>query len=83
MTPATPIDPETGRLVFGTVASVVMFCSYMLFGVLTAQGIKVAYHLREGQARYHANYKAGVQKRIDKLLKKFPQLRSGPPSEPA
>jgi hypothetical protein len=76
--PHAHLDPHTASSMLTGMAFVVSFCCYALFGVLTIRGIKTAYHLRHGQARYHANYKAGIQKRIDKLLKKFPQLRSEP-----
>jgi hypothetical protein len=74
--PIFPLDPEVQhqvRMATGLVLS--LFC-YSVFGVLTIHGIKTAYHLRHGQVRYHANYRAGVQKQIDKLLKKFPPLRN-------
>jgi hypothetical protein len=77
--PFVPLDPDTAyqvRMASGLVLS--LFC-YTTFGVLTVHGIKTAYDLRHGQVRYHANYRAGIQKRIDKLLKKFPQLRNEPP----
>jgi hypothetical protein len=64
------------RQIRGAVGFVISLCCYTIFGVLTVHGIKTAYHLRHGQVRYHANYRAGIQKRIDKLLKKFPQLRN-------
>lgn len=76
-----PLDAETATQILTTVALVISLCCYALFGVLMIHGIKTAYHLRHGQVRYHANYRAGIQKRIDKLLKKFPQLRNDLPSK--
>jgi len=35
----------------------VVFCNYVVFGVLTVHGIKTAYRLRHGQTRFHENYK--------------------------
>jgi hypothetical protein len=74
--PFFPLDPDVARQIRGAVGFVISLCCYTIFGVLTVHGIKTAYHLRHGQVRYHANYRAGIQKRIDKLLKKFPQLRN-------
>ncbi len=48
--------------------------NYLLFSVLAFRGISVAYRLRHGEARYAENYKAGIQKRIDRLKKKYPRL---------
>jgi hypothetical protein len=79
--PFFPLDPDTAHQVRRTIGLVLSFCCYAIFGVLTVHGIKTAYHLRHGQARYHTNYKAGIQKRIDKLLEKFPQLRNDLPSK--
>lgn len=67
-------DPYIAHEVTRTFFILVFFPSYTLFGVLTVHGIKVAFRLRHGAARYADNYKAGIQKRIDKLKKKFPQL---------
>jgi hypothetical protein len=50
------------------------FPMYTLFGVLSVHGIQVAFRLRHGAAHYADNYRMGIQKRIDKLKKKFPQL---------
>jgi len=72
------LDPDTAHQVRRTIGLVLSFCCYAIFGVLTVHGIKTAYYLRHGQMRYHANYRAGIQKQIDKLLKKFPQLRNIP-----
>jgi hypothetical protein len=77
--PVFPLDPDTAYQVRRTTGLVLSLCCYTVFGVLTVHGIKTAYHLRHGQARYHANYRAGIQKRIDKLLKKFPQVRNDLP----
>jgi hypothetical protein len=80
---APPLTPDTAQQVFATIGLVVSLCCYSLFGVLMIHGVKTAYHLRHGQVRYHANYRAGIQKRIDKLLKKFPRLRNELPLKPA
>jgi hypothetical protein len=74
------LGPDVAEQVHRTIALVLSSVCYSLFGVLTVHGIKTAYHLRDGQLQYHANYRAGMHKRIDKLLKKFPQLRSVPPN---
>jgi hypothetical protein len=74
--PFSPLDPDTAYQVRRTTGLVLSLFCYTIFGVLTVHGIKTAYHLRHGQARYHANYRAGIQKRIEKLLKKFPQLQN-------
>jgi|SRR5579862_5864385 len=76
--PFFQLDPNVRHQIHMTVATVVLLGCYTLFGVLTFHGIQTAYRLRHGQTRYHANYRAGIQKRIDKLLKKFPQLRNIP-----
>jgi hypothetical protein len=47
----------------------------VVFGVLTIYGIKVAFQLRHGEARYQENYRAALQKRINKLKDKFPRLQ--------
>lgn len=76
--PLFPLDPDVAHHVRRSIGLVLSLCCYTIFGVLTVHGIKTAYHLRHGQVRYHANYRAGIQKRIDKLLKEFPQLRNAP-----
>ncbi len=71
-------DPHTAHVGIEIVREVlflVFFCTYTLFGVLTVHGIYVAFLLRNGAANYADNYKAGIQKRIDKLRKKYPQLK--------
>ena len=74
--PLLPLDPDVRYQIHKTIGLGLSLCCYSIFGVLTVHGIKTAYHLPHGQVRYHANYRAGIQKRIDKLLKKFPQLRN-------
>jgi hypothetical protein len=54
--------------------ALLFFCNYLPFSLLTVYGIYVMYWLRQGEARYADNYKEGLQKRIDQLKKKFPQL---------
>jgi hypothetical protein len=76
LAPLFYLDPDVAQQVRRTAGLVLSLFCYTIFGVLTVHGIKTAYHLRHGQLRYHANYRAGIQKRIDKLLKKFPQLRN-------
>jgi len=71
-----PIDPQLAQNILWTFLSLLFFFNYLLFGVLAIYGIKVAYWLRHGEARFAENYRAGVQKRIDRLKKKFPQLSS-------
>jgi hypothetical protein len=64
------LPPEIGA----AFVSLLSFVSYLIFGVLTVHGVTVAYRLRHGEARYSDNYKAEIQKRIDRLKKKFPGL---------
>jgi hypothetical protein len=78
-----PLDPDTAHRVVGVIGFVVSLSCYSVFGILIIHGIRTAYYLRHGQAKYHANYRAALQKRIDKLLKKFPQLRNEIPPKPA
>jgi hypothetical protein len=71
-------DPRTAHVGIEIVREVlflVFFCTYTLFGVLTVHGIYVAFLLRHGAAHYADNYKTGVQKRINKLRKKYPHLK--------
>jgi hypothetical protein len=77
---APPFSPETARRILEASIFVPSFLLYLVFGVLTAHGVRTLYHLRHGQVWYRVNYKAGIRKRIDKLLKKFPQLRKDQPS---
>jgi hypothetical protein len=70
------LDPHLAENIRNGIFSFLFFCNYGLFGVLAVYGIKVAYWLRHGEARFAENYRAGVQKRIDRLKKKFPQLSS-------
>jgi hypothetical protein len=72
------LAPDVANEIRRTIGLVLSLFCYTIFGVLMVHGINTAYHLRQGQALYHANYRAGIQKRIDKLLKKFPPLRSLP-----
>ena len=76
--PLYPLDPNVKDQIRRTLGFVLSLSCYAIFGVVMVHGIKTAYHLRHGQALYHANYRAGIQKRIDKLPKKFPQLRNVP-----
>jgi hypothetical protein len=61
---------------FQSFRTAVYFFNYVMFGVLGFYGVQAAYRLRHGEARYVEHYSAGVQKKIDKLLKKFPELGS-------
>jgi hypothetical protein len=72
--PAYTLDPHLAQSIRLNTLAILSFCIYVLFGVLTIYGIKVAYWLRHGEARYAENYRAGIQKKIDRLKKKFPQL---------
>lgn len=70
-------DPRLAHLaqeMVGTFFFLLFFLNYLIFGALAFHGIQVAYRLRHGEARYAENYKAGVQKQIDRLKKKFPRL---------
>jgi hypothetical protein len=69
-----PLEPHLARAIAGTFISVLALCNYFVFGVLAVHGIQVAYRLRHGVARYGENYRAGTQKRIDRLKEKFPKL---------
>jgi hypothetical protein len=66
--------PHSAKTISETIVSLFFFLNYLLFGVLAVHGVQVAYRLRHGEARYVDNYRAGVQKRIDRLKKKFPQI---------
>jgi hypothetical protein len=68
-------DPRVAHEFARTVLMVVFFSAYTLFGALTVHGIQVAFRLRNGAAHYADSYKAGIQKRIDKLKKKYPRLK--------
>lgn len=68
------IDPRLAQKMGETMFSIFFLLNYMLLGLLAIHGIAVAYRLRHGEARYSDNYKAGIQKRIDRLKKKFPRL---------
>jgi hypothetical protein len=72
-----PLDPYTAEVVASTFVTALCFVNYLLFGVLTLYGIAVAYRLRDGEAQYAENYKKGIQKQIDRLTSKFPELMSG------
>ncbi len=78
--PVYPFDPHLAQSIRHNTLSFLSFCIYGLFGVLTVYGIKVAYWLRHGEARYAENYRAGVQKKINRLKKKFPQLNTVGPA---
>jgi hypothetical protein len=54
--------------------TLVYFLNYVVFGVLGIYGVQTAYRLRHGEGKYAENYRAEVQKKIEKLLKKFPEL---------
>ena len=68
------LDPHTAEKIFGLFFGTLCFVNYVLFSVLTLYGIQVAYRLRHGEARYAENYKLGIQKQIDRLVKRFPKL---------
>jgi hypothetical protein len=68
------LDPGTAEYILRTIFFCLFLLNYLLFGVLAAHGVHVAYRLRHGEARYADNYKVATQKRIDRLKKKFPQL---------
>ena len=72
--PPVQIDPHIAHVVIVTVLFAVSFLNYLIFSYVTVYGIKVAYRLRHGEARYADNYKAEIQKRIERLRKKFPNL---------
>jgi hypothetical protein len=74
--PHLQIDPALAREILRIVLWVILLVIYALFGVLAVYGIQAAYWLRHGEARFSDNYRAGIRKRIDRLEKKFPQLRS-------
>jgi len=72
--PHAQLDYELALKVRATILYVLFLFNYLLFGVLAIHGISVAYRLRHGEARYAENYRAGIQKRIDRLRKKYPRL---------
>jgi hypothetical protein len=72
--PVYPVDfhmPETINYIF---FFVLFFVNYVVFGVLTIYAVQVAYRLRHGEAHYAENYKKGIQKQIDRITMKFPNL---------
>jgi hypothetical protein len=69
-----PIDPAVRAMVIQEIFGIVFFINYVIFAVLAIHGVKVAYRLRHGEAQYAANFKAEMQKQIDKLKKKFPDI---------
>ena len=72
--PTLADDPHMGQGVVRTFLVLVCLSSYALFGTLTVHGIQIAFRLRHGATHYADNYRAGIEKRINKLKKKFPQL---------
>lgn len=68
------ISVDLAHKISSSTLEILFFCTYLLYAVLTIQGVKVAYRLRHGQTKYQENYKAELQKQIDKLKKKFPKL---------
>ena len=68
------IDTHLSQEIGTVLLSILFFFTYLLFSMLAVHGIRVAYHLRHGQARYHEHYREGMQKQIDKIKKKFPKL---------
>jgi hypothetical protein len=69
-----PIHDETAQKVLYTFLFALCLINYLVFGVLTIYGIQVAYRLRHGEALYAENYTKEIQKKIDRLMKKFPNL---------
>lgn len=72
--PHLQLDPELAQKMRASFLYLAFLFNYLLFGVLAVHGITVAYRLRHGEPRYAENYKAGIQKRIDRLRKKYPRL---------
>jgi hypothetical protein len=71
----SPVHREVRREIAQIFLVPTSFCIYALFGLLTVHGIRVAFWLRDGEEHFADNYKAGIQKRIDKLKKKYPRLK--------
>jgi hypothetical protein len=69
------VDPYIMEELMSSLLTGLFFVNYVLFGVLTVHGVTVAYRLREGEARYAKHYKEGVQKLIDRLTDRYPNLR--------
>jgi hypothetical protein len=75
--PGPPIiDARLAQKIGDALLAVLFICTYIVFSLLTVHGVKLAYLLRHGQARYHEHYRAGIRKRIEKIKKKFPRLAS-------
>jgi len=68
------LDAHTAEKIFRLFFGTLFFANYVLFGMLTIYGVQVAYRLRHGEVRYAENYKLGIQKQIDRLIKRFPKL---------
>jgi hypothetical protein len=68
------IDAKTGDFIVRSFFLLMSLTTYMLFGVLTIFGARVAYHLRHGEAKYVDNYRATIEAQIQRLKKKFPAL---------
>jgi hypothetical protein len=54
--------------------AVIFFLCYTLFGMLTVHGISVLFRLRHGAAQYADHYRLERERRIEKLIAKFPRL---------
>jgi hypothetical protein len=49
------LDPVRGAAIGREILGIVFFINYLVFGVLTVHGVKVAYSLRHGEAQHAAN----------------------------
>ncbi len=67
-------DTPLTREVVAAVLAVIFLPFYILFGLLTVHGIKVAYRLRFGAAHYADHYRMERQRKIDEIRKQFPRL---------
>jgi hypothetical protein len=67
-------DVHLAHEIVSAFLNLLFFCMYALFGVLTVHGIKVISRLRHGAARYADHYRLERERRIEKLIVKFPRL---------
>jgi hypothetical protein len=79
--PALPFVPHMQDVylaheIVRTLLILLFLSMYTIFGLLTVHGIKVAFRLRHGAAHYADHYRMEREKRIEKLQRKFPQLRT-------
>jgi hypothetical protein len=68
-------DPHAVKVIALTILLVPLLSLYCLYALLTLHGFKIAWRLRHGARFYTDTYKKGIQKQIDKLRKKYPNIQ--------